>query len=247
MDEFADVCPFPSPKHVAMGRPGDGYPLPWSVQTWLPGEVPSPNGLAASTTFAKDVAKLVGALRAAPTRGRTFLRAGRGGELSDSDEWMEICFDESETLLDVPRLRAFWTRVRELPRTQPDAMTHGDLVPANLLVRGNRLVGVIDAGGFGPADPALDLIVAWHLFEHDARTVFRTEVAADVTEWHRGAAWAFQQAMGLVWYYRTSNPGMAFLGRSTISRILADPELSGALPRPVNPRTTRQAASGQAS
>jgi hypothetical protein len=25
MDEFADVCPFPSPKHVAMGRPGDGY------------------------------------------------------------------------------------------------------------------------------------------------------------------------------------------------------------------------------
>jgi hypothetical protein len=31
--------------------------------------------------------------------------------------------------------------------------------------------------------------------------------------------------MGLVWYYRESNPTMAGLGRSTLARLLAAPEL----------------------
>jgi hypothetical protein len=31
--------------------------------------------------------------------------------------------------------------------------------------------------------------------------------------------------MGLVWYYRRSNPVMSALGRSTLTRVLDDPEL----------------------
>ena len=30
---------FATPEVVALGEPGAGYPLPWSVQTWLPGVV----------------------------------------------------------------------------------------------------------------------------------------------------------------------------------------------------------------
>lgn len=30
---------FRTPEPVALGEPGEGYPLPWSVQTWLPGTV----------------------------------------------------------------------------------------------------------------------------------------------------------------------------------------------------------------
>src|SRR5689334_3102986 len=30
---------FATPEPVAIGEPGEGYPLPWSVQTWLPGVV----------------------------------------------------------------------------------------------------------------------------------------------------------------------------------------------------------------
>jgi hypothetical protein len=41
-------------------------------------------------------------------------------------------------------------------------------------------------------------------------------------EWARGAAWAFQQAMGTVWYYADSNPSMSLVGRRTLERILAD-------------------------
>lgn len=99
-------------------------------------------------------------------------------------------------------------------------MTHGDLIPANLLVEDGRVTGVLDGSGFGPADPALDLVVAWHLLDDRRRAILRAGLACDELEWRRGAAWAFQQSMGLVWYYRRSNPAMSELGRTTLTRIL---------------------------
>jgi aminoglycoside phosphotransferase (APT) family kinase protein len=99
-------------------------------------------------------------------------------------------------------------------------MTHGDLVPGNVLVAGGRLVGVIDVEDVGPADPALDLVGAWHLLEAGPRGVLREDLGCDDAEWERGKAWAFAQAMGLVWYYVASNPIMSALGRRTLDRLL---------------------------
>jgi aminoglycoside phosphotransferase (APT) family kinase protein len=36
-------------------------------------------------------------------------------------------------------------------------MTHGDLIPGKVLVSSGRLTGIIDVGGMGRADRALDL------------------------------------------------------------------------------------------
>ncbi|MDQ0645442.1 aminoglycoside phosphotransferase family protein [Microbacterium murale] len=234
MDELAAACPVPTPVHVAHGRPGHGYPMPWSVQSWLPGSVATPDGLAHSSHFAKDLVVLIRALREADTSGRHFAGTGRGGDLRDSDGWMETCFQESTGLLPVDELRAMWERFRLLPDSGPDRMTHGDLIPGNLLVAGERLSGVLDGGGFSPADPALDLVAGWHMLDRDGRSVLREGLGVGTTEWWRGAAWAFQQAMGLVWYYRDSNPDMSALGRSTLARILSDPELSSEDRRPTH-------------
>lgn len=38
--ELAGCTRFPTPEPVAIGEPGEGYPLPWSVQTWVPGVAP---------------------------------------------------------------------------------------------------------------------------------------------------------------------------------------------------------------
>jgi hypothetical protein len=38
----------------------------------------------------------------------------------------------------------------------------------------------------------------------------------------RGKAWAFEQAMGLVWYRVESNPAVSRPGRRTLQRILAE-------------------------
>ncbi|MFI1722277.1 aminoglycoside phosphotransferase family protein [Streptomyces sp. NPDC020489] len=222
--ELAQVSRFPAPQPVALGKPGAGYPMPWSVQTWLPGTVAFDADPSGSDAFARDLAAFIADLRDAETRGRRFSGENRGGVLTDHDSWMAQCFEESEGLLDVPRLRQVWSRLRELPRTGADVMSHGDLIPGNVLVAGDRLSGVLDTGGFGPADPSLDLVSAWHLLQSGPREVLRRALACDDLEWERGKAWAFEQAMGVLWYYAESNPTMSRMGRRTLDRILESME-----------------------
>jgi aminoglycoside phosphotransferase (APT) family kinase protein len=214
---------FPTPRPVALGEPGAGYPLPWSVQTWLPGVVATDEDPGESVAFAHDLAEFIDDVRAIDTRGRTFSGEARGGDLRCHDAWMETCFDHSEQLLDVPRLRRMWAVMRSLPRSPAgDMMTHGDLIPGNVLVSSGRLAGILDVGGLGPADPAVDLVSAWHLLDAGPRQALREDLECDDLEWERGKAWALEQAMGAVWYYVDSNPAMSRMGRRTLERILTD-------------------------
>jgi aminoglycoside phosphotransferase (APT) family kinase protein len=230
--ELAGHTRFPTPAPVALGEPGFGYPLPWSVQTWIPGVAASHDDPAQSTHFARDLADFIADVRSLDTHGRTFHglgRTGRGGELKAHDAWMDTCFERTEQVLPdldldvhIARLRQMWTAFRQLPRTGADTMTHGDLIPGNVLVARGRLAGVLDVGGLGPADPALDLVGAWHLLDTGPRQVLREYLACDDLGWQRGKAWAFEQAMGTVWYYRDSNPPMSRMGRRTLERIVSD-------------------------
>ena len=213
---------FPTPEPVALGKPGAGYPLPWSVQTWLPGTVATDEDPGESIGFAHDLAEFVRGVRGIDTRGRTFRGRGRGGDLRSHEAWMETCFERSEHLLDVPRLRRTWATMQVLPRTARDVITHGDLIPGNVLVCDGRLAGVLDVGDLGPADPALDLVGAWHLLEVGPRQVLRDDLECSDLEWERGKAWAFEQSMGAVWYYIESNPAMSLMGQRTLDRIMAD-------------------------
>lgn len=222
--ELSDRTRFPTPEPVAIGEPGAGYPMPWSVQTWVPGVVAADRDPGDSHAFAADLAEFIDGVRTIDLRGRTFAGQGRGGELKAHDGWLETCFRNSATLLDVPLLRRFWAAMRELPRGgSADRMTHGDLIAGNVLVADGRLAGVLDVGGLGPADPALDLVSAWHLLEPGPRQTLRRQLGCDDPEWERGRAWAFVQAMGAVWYYDRTNPPMSRMGRRTLARIVADP------------------------
>jgi aminoglycoside phosphotransferase (APT) family kinase protein len=219
--ELAAATRFPVPGPLAIGEPGPGYPLPWSVQTWLPGVSGDMDDPAQSAPFATDLAEFIAGVRSVDVRGRTFRGHGRGGGLQDHDDWMDTCFSKSEGLLNVARLSRRWASLRELPREDPDVMSHGDLTPGNVLVSGGRLAGVLDPECFGAADPALDLISAWNLLEAGPRKVLRLTLGCSDLEWERSKAWAFEQAMGLVWYYADSNPVMSRLGRVTLDRIMS--------------------------
>jgi len=221
--ELAGRTRFATPEPVALGEPGAGYPLPWSVQTWLPGVTATDEDPGESAAFAHDLAEFIGGVRDIDTAGRTFSGQGRGGDLRSHDAWMETCFGHSERLLDVPPLRRMWDRMRELPRgAGGDVMSHRDLIPGNVLVSGGRLAGILDVEDLGPAGPALDLVAAWHLLEAGPRQVLCDDLGCDDLEWERGKTWAFEQAMGLVWYYVESNPAMSRMGRRTLKRIQAD-------------------------
>ena len=214
---------FPTPEPLGLGEPGFGYPMPWAVQTWVPGLIATEQDPGRSEAFAYDLAEFVRDVRTIDARGRTFSGSGRGGTIADHAEWIETCLRESEHLLDVQRLRRLWAVWRDLPRGDaPDVMSHGDLIPGNVLVADGRLAGILDVGGLGPADPALELVGAWHLLETGPREILRRELGSDDLEWERGKAWAFEQAMGVGWYYQHTNPAMSTMGLRTLARLLDD-------------------------
>lgn len=90
--ELAGCSPVPVPEPVALGEPGPGYPLPWAVQTRVPGRVATEDDPSGSVVFARDLADFIHGLRAADTRGRRFCGNNRGGDLKDQDGWMEQCW-----------------------------------------------------------------------------------------------------------------------------------------------------------
>jgi aminoglycoside phosphotransferase (APT) family kinase protein len=106
---------FPTPEPVGLGEPGSRYPLPWSVQTWLPGHRRHGRGPGCVAGVRHDLAEFIRDVRAIETCGRTFRGLGRGGHLPDHDSWMQTCFERSEQLLEVAPLRRLWAELRELP------------------------------------------------------------------------------------------------------------------------------------
>ena len=232
LGEFAAVAPFPAPVALGVVDGDAAYPSAWSVQTWVQGRTAAealpdadPGPLPG---LADDLAHLIGALRRASLRGRSFDGRGRGGDLRVHEDWMTECFARSEHLLDVAAARSLWARLSRIPHPGVEVLSHRDLIPPNLVLsEDKRLDGVLDGGSFGPADPSLDLVIAWHLLGLDDRRRLRAALGSDDREWRRGGAWALQQAMGLGWYYERTNAVMAALGLRTMGRLLEDPDLVG--------------------
>jgi aminoglycoside phosphotransferase (APT) family kinase protein len=224
------AVPVPTPEPVSIADPGHGYPLPWAIYRWLPGTEAGTAGVADSAAFACDLAAFVTALRSMDPQGRAFHGRGRGGLLPSQDDYVATSLDRNRGLVDVDALRRLWGRLRATPRHDvPDAWTHGDLMPGNLLTAQGRLSAVIDVGGLSPADPALDLMPAWNLMDPQGRLAFRAALDVGDAEWDRGKGWAFAQAVGCLHYYRTTNPVMSKTARRTLEALLvdADPALQG--------------------
>lgn len=221
LDELAEYSTVATPKPVFIGEPSRDYPMPWAVQTWIDGTIATREDPANSNDFAIDLARFIQGLRAADTQGRSFAGRGRGGQLTNHDEWMEECLEKNSQFVDTERLGKLWRELRVLPSIGPDVMSHRDLHPGNMLVQNGRIVGVLDGGGFGPADRALDLVSGWHLLDEAPRATLRNELDCSNVEWARGMAWALEQAMGLVWYYAESNPTQSKIGMRTLNRILS--------------------------
>ena len=204
------------PDVVAVGEPGFGYPERWSVVRWIDGDTPDVVGPGHEQPdrrpLAADLAALVTALRAIEVPPAALvdpeLRWYRGTPLATQDEDTRRCLDEcrhSDGLdLDLAAAEALWDRAMAMPgvgESGPVRGYHGDLMAENLLVRGDRLVALLDFGGLAVGDPTVDLIVAWEVLDARARDDFRRAVAADEAAWLRGRAWAMSLALRTFPYY----------------------------------------------
>jgi aminoglycoside phosphotransferase (APT) family kinase protein len=89
---LARQLPLPIPESVAMGRPSDGFPRPWSVYRWLAGEPASTGQIADLTGFASGLAGFLTALQAIDgagvgARGPDRIEHARRGLPLDEATW----------------------------------------------------------------------------------------------------------------------------------------------------------------
>jgi aminoglycoside phosphotransferase (APT) family kinase protein len=64
---------------------------------------------------------------------------------------------------------------------------------------------VLDWGGAGAGDPALDVMAAWKLVAPEERARFRELVGADDATWLRAKGWAVSQGLIALGYYTLDN------------------------------------------
>jgi aminoglycoside phosphotransferase (APT) family kinase protein len=206
-------CAVPTP--IALGSPDHGYPFPWAVHRWLPGDNPE---VGDDPELAADLADVVVALRQL-TEGPP---SSRSGPLSPRDaavrEAVAVIADEvsERDLLGVWDLAVDATAHEGVP-----VWRHADLTCGNLLVVDGRLSAVIDFGPSGLGDPAVDLVPCWRVFRGRARSLFRERVGGDEAAWSRARGWALSIAVLELAYYRDRDATLADAARVALREVLA--------------------------
>lgn len=202
---LAPHLPLPIPKPLAQGEPAEGFPYPWSVYEWLPGEPADPAGLTDLRQVAGDLAEFLRALRGIDTTGGPPPESSngfRGCDLADERDspvvryYMESRIARLEGVVDTGPIRELWEHTLATPVwSAPPVWVHGDPAPTNLLARNGRLSAVIDFGTLAVGDPAVDLIAAWTLLDADSRKVFRDALELDDDTWTRGRCWGLSAVL----------------------------------------------------
>ncbi len=215
------------PRTIACGAPGHGYPWNWSLVTWLAGTRLAPDRAKSNEVSRELGATITGLLRqlAACTPSVTH-RASRSMRVVERDAAVRRGIDG---LRDDRASRALiertWLKLFEHARATDDGRTtfiHGDLAPGNLLTSPGEPFAVIDWGGAGIGDPAIDLAVVWSTLTARERDSVRDELSCNDPLWIRSAAWALSIAIVALPYYRDRLPALATQSLATIDVVTAE-------------------------
>lgn len=228
LPRLAPALPVDVPPILAVGVPGEGYPFPWSVRTWLPGETADRAHIEDLPRFAGAVAEFLVALQGCQTDGGP--AAGehswyRGASLAHYDQETRRCLAALAGRLETRPVVAVWEAALAAEWTGEPVWFHGDVAPGNLLVEDGDLSAVIDFGTSGVGDPACDLVIAWTLFSGESRQVFQDLVGQEEGTWARARGWVLWKALLGLAANSDSNPQWADAERRLISEVLADHDL----------------------
>jgi aminoglycoside phosphotransferase (APT) family kinase protein len=224
---LAERLPLPTPTPVRVGKPSSLFEHTWTIARWVGGE-PADRAPITRIEAAEILAGFLRALHhqapadapANPSRGIPLAGFQR------VDGWFEVIADHA----DADAARAVWERALAAPAWQGAPLwLHGDLHPANVVVRDGMLAGVIDFGDMCAGDPATDLSAAWILLPAGAASRFFDAYAqADEATITRARGWAVLRALGLIGIGRNGRLGLPGgkptwepAGYATLERVLA--------------------------
>jgi aminoglycoside phosphotransferase (APT) family kinase protein len=211
---LAPRLPLAVPAPLRTGQPGEGYPWSWSITRFLPGEVAGRTPPANPEHAAVSMARFLAALHEPAPRDAP-VNPVRGIPLADRDEITIQSMTILGDRIDQRVARSLWAAAKDTERWDgPPLWLHGDLHPANILVRDGALSAVIDFGDITSGDPATDLSVAWMLFPDPAHRDLLWDAygkADDATK-ARAKGWAL--ALSIVFQaHAADNPLITEIGR----------------------------------
>lgn len=221
---LAPRLPVTIPVPVFAGSPSDGFPWPWSIV----GRVDGLDAISAPFDAAGAVDVLAGFFAAmhVPAPDDAPINPWRGGPLSERAAVTLQRFEGLTSWLDgrvdADRLRALWSRAFEAePYEATPLWIHGDMHPGNVIVRGGRIVSVIDFGDLTSGDRATDLGSAWMLLDEDHRSELRDRLSVDDATWERARGWALSVALAIA-ENSANNPRYEAMAMRTLARVAAD-------------------------
>ncbi|RZT27453.1 aminoglycoside phosphotransferase (APT) family kinase protein [Kribbella sp. VKM Ac-2569] len=190
--------PVEIPEAVAKGAPGEGYPYPWAIRRWIPGETASVETIADLDEFARSIAAFILALQdidatGGPLAGAHSFHRGAPPEYYHDETLAALAVLKER--IDTDLAREVWDAALATSWDRPLVWFHGDIANGNLLVQDGQLSAVIDFGTSGVGDPACDLVIAYTFFSGSSRAAFRDAVDHDPGTWARARGWALWKAL----------------------------------------------------
>ena len=154
--------PLPTPEVLHWDPEGEALGTPLFISTFIEGE-PLLHGMKANHPWANDL--YVETVCAVNSITADDLPPGATDEMEGDESALEVLEKAYERFpaRDALAEEAYRQLKATAPEPHADCFTNGDLWPENLLVRGERLVGIIDWQHAGFTDPVFEFLLPFFL------------------------------------------------------------------------------------
>lgn len=236
LPKLRPLLPLPIPEPIGLGQPTEQYPWQWSIYRWLEGQTAASVQIHDQRGLAATLGCFLGALHTIDPQGgpepgpHNFYR---GGALSTYAAETHQALDFLKHQIDIRSARKIW-EIGEVTEWQRSSVwVHGDISPANLLVKPHphsgkiELSAVIDFGMLAVGDPACDLTIAWTMFQPEARRIFRDVLPFDEDVWARARAWGLWKALIVTANMTDTNPVESAQSKRVLTKIIEEYKHNG--------------------
>jgi aminoglycoside phosphotransferase (APT) family kinase protein len=221
LPELARRLPLQVPSPLRIGAPSDLFPWPWTITRWIegtPGNVVDPSVLS---NAAVPLGEFFSALHHdAPADAPT--NRFRDVPLRTHVDSMRRRLDEAGDNVDRDEVLRVWEASLESPPwAAAPQWIHGDPHPANLIVREDALVGVIDFGDLCAGDPATDLAGGFLALPTEALDTFLHAYGdPDDATIRRTLGWAVHFGLMFLLLGESDEPTYGPIGRRAIANAV---------------------------